>query len=171
MYGNKNKQNKGFTLIELLVVISIIALLSSVALIATMQARQKSRDVKRLGDMTQMNNALELFFASYRGYPSGTGGVPTGLEAEGILTGIPVAPSPSDGACENLPHSTACSNSDPSCSGIPANTYYYIPSGTAVQTLPGGPFVYQDYSYYFCLGNQTGNFGGGERVLNPKGLK
>ena len=56
---HKNKTD-GFSLLELMVVIAIIALLTSIALIAFMSARQKSRDAKRLADMTQMNSALEL---------------------------------------------------------------------------------------------------------------
>ena len=79
--GNKikplrSKTLMGFTLIELLVVVAIIALLSSIALIALASARLKSRNAKRLSDMVQMNNALELYFATFKGYPSGTVGVP-----------------------------------------------------------------------------------------------
>jgi len=167
---NKNKQSSGFTLIELLVVIAIIGLLSSLALIATMQARQKARDAKRLGDMTQMNNALELYFSTYKGYPSITSnGVPV-ADRNSIVT-IPTAPMPPDGTCIGMPHSAACIADDPNCSGVPANTYYYITSGTAYLAPDGVTQVYPDYLYYFCLGNQTGNFAGGERILTPRGMR
>ena len=63
-YKNKNLQfkNKGFTLIELLVVVAVIALLSAVGLVAFQSGRQKSRDAKRLADMTQLATTMELFF-------------------------------------------------------------------------------------------------------------
>lgn len=56
-----NKSKKGFTLIELLVVIAVIALLATVAVVALTNAREKSRDSKRLGDLKQLQNALALF--------------------------------------------------------------------------------------------------------------
>ena len=49
-----NKQRKGFTLIELLVVIAIIALLSTLAVVALNNAREKSRDAKRVSDIKQI---------------------------------------------------------------------------------------------------------------------
>ena len=165
---NQNKNNAGFTLIELLVVIAIIALLSSVALIALVSARQKSRDAKRLSDMTQMNTAMELYFANFKGYPSSTNGVPQGLNPTYVAT-LPSAPTPEDGLCQNLQH--ACSGSNQPPCGIAANTYYYVPSGTAFTGGDGVTQVYPDYAYYFCLGDQTGNFPGGERVITPRGVK
>lgn len=63
------KKAKGFTLIELLVVIAIIGLLSTLAVVALNNARQKSRDAKRVSDVKQVSTALELFFADNNGYP------------------------------------------------------------------------------------------------------
>ncbi len=167
---NKNKNvGGGFTLIELLVVVAIIGLLASIAVIALMQARQKSRDAKRIGDMTQMNNALELYFATYKGYPSQTSGIPR--MSTDVISTIPTAPIPPDGTCLNVYHSAACVADDPNCGSIPSNTYYYVPSGTAFQGITNGPIVYPDYNYYFCLGNQTGNFSAGERIMNPTGVR
>lgn len=163
----KNSKNKGFTLIELLVVVAIIALLSSVALIALMSARQKSRDMKRLSDMTQMNTALELFFAANRGYPSATPqGEPSGLKP-GFASSIPAAPMPADGACYGAQHKVGPDDSVPD--GVDVNTYYYVPSGTPYTI--GGVDLYSDYSYYFCLGNKTGDFGPGVRILTPRGVR
>ncbi len=155
--GNKNK-NLGFTLIEILVVVAIIALLSSIALIGLMSAREKSRNVKRLGDMTQMNTALELYNAQNKGYPPAVNGVPQGMTPS-FLTGIPFSPIPPDGFCDvtNNP------------AGLPANDYYYVPTGTS--SVINGVTVWSDYIYYFCLGGQTGNFTGGLRTLTPKGVR
>ncbi len=63
---------KGFTLIELLVVIAIIGILSSVVLASLNDARQKSRDAKRIADVKQLQLALALYFDGHSTYPSTT---------------------------------------------------------------------------------------------------
>ena len=61
---------KGFTLIELLVVIAIIGMLSSVIIASLNSARSKSRDAKRVSDLKQLQNALQLYFEDNNGsYP------------------------------------------------------------------------------------------------------
>ena len=63
------KQRKGFTLIELLVVLAIIGLLSTLAVVSLNNAREKSRDSKRLSDIKQVQTALELYFSDVGKYP------------------------------------------------------------------------------------------------------
>jgi prepilin-type N-terminal cleavage/methylation domain-containing protein len=60
---------RGFTLIELLVVIAIIALLSSLIMAAVNDAREKSRDTRRLSDMRQIQLALEMYYDDHNEYP------------------------------------------------------------------------------------------------------
>ncbi len=68
----QKKENKGFTLIELLVVLAIIALIGTMAGVAVMSAREKSRDFKRMADMTEIQSALEDYFNQNNIYPEGS---------------------------------------------------------------------------------------------------
>lgn len=69
-YLQKNNNRRGFTLIELLVVISIIALLSSVIMVAVQDARSKSKAAKLMSDMIQIRNAAELYKTDTGSYPA-----------------------------------------------------------------------------------------------------
>ena len=79
MFLNSLKQNrkKGFTIIELLVVISIIGLLSTISVVSLNGARIKSRDAKRVSDISQLKTAIELYFNDQGYYPAE--GVPVSL--------------------------------------------------------------------------------------------
>ncbi len=56
----KNIQ-KGFTLVELLVVVAIIGLLAGIAIVSVNSVRIKARDARRIADIKQIQNALELY--------------------------------------------------------------------------------------------------------------
>ena len=77
-----------FSLIELLVVISIIAILASLIFTGTTGAMLSARKVQDRNDMSQIINAIQLFYTEYGKYPIdstitsdsqavfGTGGTP-----------------------------------------------------------------------------------------------
>lgn len=65
--------SRGFTLIELLVVIAIIGMLSSVVLASLNSARTRSRDARRVQDLTQIRNAIELYADTNKHYPNSNG--------------------------------------------------------------------------------------------------
>ena len=69
MRKTKIKQ-QGFTLIELLIVIAIIGILASVVLVSLSSARTKARDTKRIQEVSQIQSALEIYYAQYGHYPS-----------------------------------------------------------------------------------------------------
>ncbi len=84
---------RGFTLLELLVVIAIIGVLSVVVLASTNSTRAKSRDARRLADIRQIRNALELYYDVNKVYPSMIGGgTVSPLAAGGYMTVVPVDP-------------------------------------------------------------------------------
>lgn len=63
------KHNRAFTLIEILVVIAVIGVLSSVVMISTSQSRMKARDAKRVAQLNQIKNALQMYFNDNGYYP------------------------------------------------------------------------------------------------------
>jgi prepilin-type N-terminal cleavage/methylation domain-containing protein len=60
----------GFTLIELLVSISIIAIISAVGAVMYTQAQKSARDGKRIGDLEEIQKALEQYYAVNQAYPA-----------------------------------------------------------------------------------------------------
>lgn len=62
-------KSKGFTLIEVMVVISIIALLSTVALSSMTSAYTSARNSKKIQMVKQYTSALELYRNDHSSYP------------------------------------------------------------------------------------------------------
>lgn len=62
-------KKQGFTLLELLVVIFIIAIISTLAYVSLENARAKGRDTRRLADVYQIRQALELYRDGEGAYP------------------------------------------------------------------------------------------------------
>jgi type II secretion system protein G len=90
MIISRKNSRAGFTLIELLVVIAIIGLLASIVLASLNGARRKSRDARRIADLKQIQNALELYSNDNNGkYPSSASTVAVGGQAAGTaLAGL-----------------------------------------------------------------------------------
>lgn len=62
-------RRKAFTLIELLVVISIIGLLSTIAVVSLDASRTKAKAARAAADLKQIATALQLYVADNGGYP------------------------------------------------------------------------------------------------------
>lgn len=69
MVGEKMIKRKSFTLIEILVVVFIIALMATLVTISVEAARKRSRDARRISDLTSVAAALQLYYADYHHYP------------------------------------------------------------------------------------------------------
>jgi len=66
---NKKELCGGFTLIEILVVIAIISVLLGSVLVGLGPAQRQGRDTRRISDLRQTQNALELYYSKCGFYP------------------------------------------------------------------------------------------------------
>ncbi len=64
-------EKRGFTLIEMLIVIAIIGILASMVLVGLGPVQRQGRDSRRIGDLRQVQNALELYYNKCGHYPGG----------------------------------------------------------------------------------------------------
>ena len=64
--------SRGFTLIEILIVVAIIAILASVVLVGLGPTQAKGRDARRISDLQETQNALELYYNKNGSYPNVT---------------------------------------------------------------------------------------------------
>ncbi len=78
MRFRKLKSIEGFTLIEVLVVIAIIVILMGIILASISQARQSTREKKRISDLANIEFALTLYKEHSRDYPNFDNGVEIG---------------------------------------------------------------------------------------------
>lgn len=144
------KKAKGFTLIELLVVIAIIGLLSTLAVVALNNARQKSRDAKRVSDVKQISTALELYFADNNGYPTAATAITLGGTSSDCLDGT----NGFSGTCSGTVYMGV----------VPSNL---TPGGTAyTYTSANG----STYSITFTLEGPTGGLTAGLITATPSGM-
>jgi prepilin-type N-terminal cleavage/methylation domain-containing protein len=100
----KMREKKGFSMIEILVVISIIGFLASSAFYAVNIARARSRDAKRVSDISSISKAMEIYFNENSSYPEPADGFNNGecinydsevaqkMLTQKILTNIPGDP-------------------------------------------------------------------------------
>jgi prepilin-type N-terminal cleavage/methylation domain-containing protein len=63
-------EKKGFTLIEILIVVAIIAILASIVLVGLGPTQQSGRDARRLSDLHEVQNVVELYYNECGFYPS-----------------------------------------------------------------------------------------------------
>ena len=97
---------KGFTLIELLVVIAIVAIMAGLTTVMLASTRAKGRDAKRVSDIRQIQQALDIYFNDNGVYPSAitAGNTLSGPNGLTYMQKVPAPPGKADGACSSDPY-------------------------------------------------------------------
>lgn len=90
-------RGKGFTLVELLVTISILAILSTIALISYGNVQRNTRDAKRKSDLATIQAALEQYHADQGFYSKSLPAVGSAL-SNGLKTYLSKIPGENDGS-------------------------------------------------------------------------
>jgi len=147
---------KGFTLIELLVVIAIIGLLSTLAVVALNNARQKSRDARRVADIKQMQTAFELYYNDFGVYPT----APAALVCDGGAG----AAGEVTGCCLSYTNNIALT-----CAGtVYMGSMPTDPDTTRIYTMVDGGA--QTYTLEYFLEGVTGGIPAGAHWASPIGI-
>ncbi len=87
-----HKKDKGFTLIEMLVVVAVIGLLASLILVGLSGFRTRGRDTRRIADMKEVQNGLEIYYMKNGEYPTAT----NWIELEDALKNVGINQIPND---------------------------------------------------------------------------
>jgi len=74
-------KKEGFTLIEILIVVAIIAILASVVLVGLGPTQQAGRDARRISDLSEVQNGLELYYNKCGYYPGASSATDASCDA------------------------------------------------------------------------------------------
>ena len=84
----RGRDHAGFTLVELTVVISLIVVLSTLAMVGYRSAITRSREAVLKEDLFRMRDAIDQYYADKQQYPSAL----EILVSEGYLRAVPAEP-------------------------------------------------------------------------------
>ena len=107
-------KKKGFTLVELMIVITVIAILSTIAVVSFTRVQKQARDTKRKSDIRALATALQAYYTEKNQYVVQTPDEAnvTVLGTALVPTYIPVMPVAPAGATGSYKVYTYISDSD-----------------------------------------------------------
>ena len=135
-----------------MVVIAIIGLLATLSVVALNNARQKSRDAKRVSDIKQIQTALELYFVDQNAYPVETAAITLGSSSYDTL-------SYSNGFASAASGTTYMGQ-------VPSNP---TPNGANYQYSTDASGT--GYTITFSLEGATGGLASGAHSATPNGIE
>ncbi len=104
----RRSRQAGFTLIEVMVTVAIIALLTTVAVIATPQLLQWARSSKARADISQIENACSVYAMQSATLPSLSEAGVDSVLAQQLTNGVPKDPWGRDYVIEVTDDNTGC---------------------------------------------------------------
>lgn len=163
-----NAFQRGFTLIELMIVIVILGILMGTILPRLTGAQSRARDTARRADLTNISQALEVYFADFGSYPP----VPAdGGGAHGCLGATDTASTAQGGTTTavlggymkggEVPSAVSSSQNTLGCTG----SYFYMPI-TAGGLANGGYILATDMETYQLANYVATTIGIGEFNAN-----
>jgi prepilin-type N-terminal cleavage/methylation domain-containing protein len=143
--NKKLKSNKGFTLIEILIVMSIIGLLSSATLIGLGTFRGAGKDTRRVADLRQIQNGLELHYAKLGTYPDALSDLTT--------AGIGIRSIPEDPRGGTYSYSNSCTDAEYALGAIldETNTDAKIFNDSAIVECASGSLTCTGATNMYCI--------------------
>lgn len=81
------RNRKGFTLIELLIVVAIIGIIVAIAIPNLLNAIQRAKQKRTMGDMRTIGTAAEAYAVDYNFYPAAAGAYSTSVSTPGTPVG------------------------------------------------------------------------------------
>jgi len=129
---------KGFTLLEILVVISIIGILTGLAIFSFEPAQKRARDTQRKSDLKQYQTSLESYANNNNGlYPLHTSSITIGA----------------DNFCDDLEITGSCPE-DPK-TGFDVYGYHYISDTASSEFILWAKLETDDY-WVVCSSGKSG---------------
>jgi general secretion pathway protein G len=125
-------QVRGFTLIELLVVMSLIIILSALALVQYRQSVVRSREAVLHDDLFKMRDAIDQYYADKNEYPATL----DSLVTDGYLRALPKDPFTDSASTWQ----TVQSEPDPG-NPVGESGVYDVKSGSDQTALDGTPYA------------------------------
>jgi len=134
---------KGFTLVELLIVISLIAILTTVAIMSFRNQINKGNDAKRKSDINTIKVAVEEYEKDRNCYPSESGMAKCGTDST-----IAVLPYLSNVPCDPVTGKPYAYEAPSGCAGW-YRLYGDLQNSSDVQIIPNiGPDGSTAYNFY-----------------------
>ena len=124
------RRGNGWTLVELTIVISLIAILSGIAVVGYRNALTRSREAVLKEDLFRMRDAIDQYYADTGDYPPTLDMLVTG----GYLRALPVDPF-TNGADTWVTEQPAFDPADPLAAGV-----YDVRSGYEGTAIDGTPY-------------------------------